>query len=74
MGDWVPSQAVAVALSVLGSTGNQTQTLEIVESFPAPGRGGLPLVATALLCRVLRISRVVALADPPLSCANASMR
>ena len=35
MGDWVPSQAVAVkALSVLGSTGSiGTQTLEIVEEF-----------------------------------------
>ena len=72
MGDWVPSQAVAVkALSVLGSTGSiGTQTLEIVEEFPQRFRV-VALTAgrnLALLCKQVQRHQpeVVALADPAL--------
>ena len=72
MGDWVPSQAVAVkALSVLGSTGSiGTQTLEIVEEFPQRFRV-VALTAgrnLALLCQQVQRHQpeVVALADPAL--------
>ena len=72
MGDWVPSQAVAVkALSVLGSTGSiGTQTLEIVEEFPHRFRV-VALTAgrnLALLCQQVQRHQpeVVALADPAL--------
>ena len=72
MGDWVPSQAVAVkALSVLGSTGSLgTQTLEIVEEFPQRFRV-VALTAgrnLALLCKQVQRHQpeVVALADPAL--------